>query len=245
MKKLIMAAFVIAVSAFTAQADIKDILQGLGGNKTQEQPAAEQPASGNESTKSGGLGDLLGGLESIGSKLGVIPARKVDVAYLQGTWSYRKPAVAFKSENFLAKAGGVAASAKVESELKPYYEKVGFDKMTLTVASDSTFTMKLARGSLTGTISSAPADGTLTFRFKVLGMNIGSMTAYVNAENAKTMSITFDVSKLLVLIEKVAAFSGSTSMKALSGVLSNYDGMTAGFNMVKTADAPATTSRKR
>ena len=240
MKKTIITALLCASAAILTHAsaapDIKDILQGLGGKgASTEQPAAEQPAA--DGKQGGGIGDLLGGLESLGSKLGVIPARKVDVAYLQGTWSYRKPAVAFKSENLLAKAGGVAASAKVESELEPYYKTVGFDKMVLTVEPDSTFTMKLARGSLSGTISSAPADGTLTFRFRLMGMNIGAMTAYVNAENAKTMSITFDVSKLLTLIEKVAAISGNTSMKTLSALLGNYDGMTAGFCLTKTAEA--------
>ena len=237
MKKSIIAMIFAVAATFSSQAaatpDIKDILQGLGSGKSQQttEKTDDKPAD----TKSGGMSDILGGLESLGSKLGVIKSRKVDVAYLEGTWNYKKPAVAFKSDNFLVKAGGVAASAKVEGELEPYYKKVGFDKMVFTVESDSTFTMKLARGSLSGTIESAPEDGTLTFKFKIMGMSIGSMTAYVNAENAKTMSLTFDVSKLLTLFEKVAAFSGSTSMKALSALLGNYDGMTAGFNFVKTS----------
>lgn len=231
MKKFVIMAVVAASMTVSANAapDIREILQGLGGkSQTPTEQTGESPAN-----QSGALGDVLGNLESLGTKLGVISPRKVDVAYLTGTWNYNKPAVAFQSDQFLAKAGGIAASAKVESELAPYYSRVGLDKMVLTVEPDSTFTMKFARGSLSGTVATGTTDGTITFNFKVMGMTLGGTKAYVNAENASTMSITFDVSKLLSIMQKVAAFSGNTSLKTLSSLLSNYDGLTAGFNLKK------------
>lgn len=221
----------------TAAPDLTDILQGLGGKKDKTEKTTEKTTDKSDD-KGGGLGGILEGVQSLGNKLGIIPSKTVDIAYLEGVWDYKKPAVAFKSENLLAKAGGVAASAKVESELEPYYQKAGLDKMVLTVNADSTFTMKLAHGQLNGTIVSNPDKKTLTFKFKVLGVSLLSTEAFVNAETNKSMSLTFDVTKLLVIIEKVTAFSGSlsgkTSLKALDAILKKYDGMTAGFYLTKT-----------
>lgn len=238
--KSLLVALPVSLLAMPAQAapDLQDILSGLAGKgktETTEQSGATSSSSDSKSS-GGGLSDLLEGVQSLGNKLGIIPSKTVDVAYLQGRWDYKKPAVAFKSDNFLAKAGGVAASAKVESELAEYYKKVGFDKSVLSVKSDSTFTLQLSKIKLNGTIESSPSDGTLTFNFMLMGKKITSMTAYVNAETNKTMSITFDVSKLLTLVEKVASFSGNSTLKSLSALLNNYEGMTAGFYMTKTAD---------
>ena len=229
----------------SAAPDLTDILQGLGGKKDKTEQTSDKTTKTNEKTSGksdkksgGGLGGILDGVQSLGNKLGIIPSKTVDIDYLEGTWEYKKPAVAFKSENLLAKAGGVAASAKVESEIEPYYQKAGLDKMVLTVNADSTFTMKLAHGQLSGTIVTSPDNKTLTFKFKVLGVSLLSTEAFVNAETNKSMAITFDVTKLLVIVEKVASFSasfsGKTSMKALAAILKKYDGMTAGFYLTKT-----------
>ncbi len=242
MRKTILAALTLfAASAFTTNAapDLTKILQGLGNGKTNSEQTTAAPEQSAEKNGTSGLSGLLEGAQSIGNKLGILPSKTVTIDYLKGVWEYKKPAVAFQSENLLAKAGGVAASAKVESELAPYYKKVGLDKTVLTVNADSTFTMKLAYGQLTGSISTNPDGKSLSFKFKVLGVSLSAMNAYVNAETNNQMSITFDVSKLLLLVEKISAFSGQTSLKTLSTLLKQYDGMTAGFYLHKTADDPA------
>lgn len=227
-KQIIAAALAFAACQAWAAPDLKDILSGITGKGQTEQtqePQAEEPS------KKSGLGGLIDGVTSIGNKLGIIPSKAVDINYLQGDWKYKKPAVAFQSDNFLAKAGGVAASAKVESEMEPYYNKLGLNKTELTVDSAGNFNMKIGMVPLKGTIESK--DNKLIFNFQVAGFKIGKVSAYVNAETASKMAITFDVSGLLKVVEAVAKFGNTTSLKALSAILKNYDGMTAGFYMEK------------
>ena len=65
--------------------------------------------------KSGGLGDLLSGLAN---KFGV-GSSSLTIEKMTGTWKYSGPAVSFKSDNLLLKAGGAAAATQVESNLEP------------------------------------------------------------------------------------------------------------------------------
>lgn len=229
-KQIIAAALAFAACQAWGAPDLKEILSGITGKGQTEQtqePKTEEPSKKN----SGGLGGLIDGVTSIGNKLGIIPSKAVDIKYLQGEWKYKKPAVAFQSDNFLAKAGGVAASAKVESEMEPYYKKLGLNKTELTVDSAGNFNMKIGMMPLKGKIESK--DSKLIFNFQVAGLKIGKVSAYVNAETASKMAITFDVSGLLKVVEAVAKFGNTTSLKALSAILKNYDGMTAGFYMEK------------
>ena len=138
--------------------------------------------------------------------------------------------------NFLAKAGGVAASAKIEGELAPYYKRFGFDNMTLEVESDSTFVMQFSRMKLKGSITtekSAEASQ-LIFHFNVMGKNLTSMEAYVNAESSSVMSLTFDVSKLMTVAKFVGSMTGGT-IGSMTKLLDNYEGLTAGFKLKKTS----------
>lgn len=57
-------------------------------------------------SKSGGLGDILSGLAN---KFGV-GSSSLTIDKMAGTWNYKGPAVSFKSDNLLLKAGGAAAS---------------------------------------------------------------------------------------------------------------------------------------
>lgn len=229
-----LAAVTLIALGMTASPDIKDILNGLkNGGKTEN--------TGNGSDEKGGSStNPLDALAGLGNALGLIPSKTVDADYLKGMWSYQKPAVAFKSDNFLAKAGGVAASAKIESELEPYYNRVGLDKVKLTVNADSTFTMNLSRGNLSGKISTVGEKDKqrLMFSFALMGkIPVGSMEAFVNAETSSVMSLTFDVTKLMNILQKVAGLSNSTSLKTLSKLMEQYEGMTAGFKMKKTAES--------
>lgn len=234
MKKILIALVLLTLAFPSAETfagcapDLQELLNGLKKGK-----------GGDGDSSSGSALDALRG---IGNALGIIPSKTVDISYLTGEWSYNKPAVAFKSEDFLAKAGGVAASAKIESEIAPYYQKAGLDKLKLTVAADSTFVMKFGRCSLSGTISTTGEAGNqgLMFSFTLFGkIPAGKMEAYVNAESDKVMSMTFDVSKLLTILEKVAGFTKNKSLQTLSKLMNNYDGITAGFRMNKVSAAGA------
>ncbi|MDE5719901.1 MAG: DUF4923 family protein [Paramuribaculum sp.] len=168
----------------------------------------------------------------IGGILGTNTA--VTLESVAGTWSYDSPAVTFKSDNLLKKAGGAAAATAVEKKLEPYYKTAGLDKMEVTFSPDSTFTMKLGRMSLGGTVEPAAkdSDATMTLCFKLGGkVPMGSMDAYIKRNGKNSIDLTFDVSKLIWIIDKVAAVSGSASAQAMSKILSSYEGITAGFTL--------------
>ena len=181
--------------------NIKDALSRLAGGK-----------SDTTQSKSGGLLDAIGGLFG----------GKTKIADMVGTWQYKSPAVSFKSDNLLKKAGGAAASAVV-----------------VTVAADSSFTMKVKMVTLKGKITTDVPKGSeasFMFDFKIAGkMSIGKMEAYVS-KSGNNLSLTFDVTKLMNLISKAGSISGNSSLKTLSKLLESYDGMCAGFELRKSAE---------
>ena len=72
----------------------------------------------------------------------------------------------------------------------------------------------------------------MTLGFRLGGkVPIGSMDAYIKRNGKNSIDLTFDVSKLIWIVDKVAAISGSSSAQAMSKILSSYEGITAGFTL--------------
>ncbi len=212
----------VAATSMSAQSfSLKNLLKG---------------SSDTTSTTSGtSLGDLLG-TGTVGSIVSnILGNDKITPADIVGTWNYSAPAVSFKSDNLLKKAGGAAAAATVEEKLAPYYSTAGFNKMVLTVEADSTFTMKLAKGSISGELTKSDEDGFMTFHFKAMKINVGSMDAAVS-KAGNTLTITFDISKLMTLVNTAAKISGNSTISGLNTLLQSYDGMQAGFRLLKSSD---------
>lgn len=224
MKKLLASLFFgilmsAVVPANASNWDINDLLGGLKSTATE--------SADSTSGKKGGLGDLISG---VANKLGV-GTSSLTVDKLVGTWKYSGPAVLFQSDNLLLKAGGAAAASQVEAKLEPYYRTAGFTSLELTVEKDSTFNFKARLVNLNGTISKDATSGHFIFHFKALkAINVGSMEAYI-VMNGDKMELTFDVSKLMTLVEKAGKITGKSSLKAVSSLLNKYDGMTAGFEL--------------
>lgn len=231
-----------ATPAASAQS-ARDILGGLGGllGGGRTSTEADSTDSGKGGSKGGGLGDLLGG---VAGALG-LGNSKPTVETLTGSWEYSGPAVDFKSDNLLLKAGGAAASANIEKKLQPYYTKAGLTSLTLTIEADSTFSMKARRAGVSGTIETGADGKTLIFHFKALKqINIGSMEAFTKMQGKDKMEITFDVTKLMSILSKVGSLTNSTSIKAATSLLNQYDGLTAGFEMKRSATPTTTTNGK-
>ncbi len=186
-------------------------------------------STSSDDSKSGGLGDLLSG---VANALGV-GSSSLTVDKLVGTWTYSAPAVSFKSDNLLLKAGGAAAASQVEAKLAPYYKTAGLTSLVLTINADSTFTFKAKMMTLSGTIQKNTETGNFVFKFQALKkINVGSMETYI-IMNGKKMELTFDVSKLMTIIEKVGSLTNNSTIKGASALLNQYDGMTAGFELQK------------
>lgn len=160
--------------------------------------------------------------------------KNFNISDIVGTWSYQSPAVSFKSKDIVKKIGGVAASSVVEAKLEPYYKKAGIEGMMFTVNADSTFTMKLTRGSLSGAMSK-DNDENLQFDFKVAGITVSSIEAHA-AKSASTLSLTFDMSKLIALLKIVSSVTNAEGLSTVSSLLSSYDGIYAGFKFKLVSD---------
>ncbi|MDE6265829.1 MAG: DUF4923 family protein [Muribaculaceae bacterium] len=173
------------------------------------------------------LGSVISGV------VNAVTNQKPSITDLEGTWKYSAPAVVFQSDNLLKKAGGMAASNTVENKLKNIYSVSGITGMTMTFNSDSTFVMNVKKVKAQGTITTN-ADGNYVFNFKAIGkVKVGQMTAYVTKVSGSEISLTFDASKLMTIVEKVAQFSNNSTLKGASSILESYDGVTVGFKLKK------------
>lgn len=174
---------------------------------------------------------------------GVFASSKLSLADLAGEWTTTGPAVCFQSENFLQKAGGIAAAAAVESKINPYYEKYGLNGAVISITKEGTFTMKVKRISLRGSITeSDPANGVFEFNFSAAGIiKLGAVKCYVQ-KTSNSLDLMFDATKLKTILGAVATLSGSTLAKSAVTLLDSYDGMCAGFKCSLTGDAPASPS---
>ncbi|GFI05353.1 hypothetical protein IMSAGC006_00071 [Muribaculaceae bacterium] len=212
----------IPSSSTATDSPLGGLLNSLGGKKNDNSGSQSDSGSGS------GLGGIVGGL--IG---GLISTDNVDTKSMTGTWAYSSPAVCFKSENLLKKAGGSAVAAAAEGKLVPYYQKLGLTKLVLTINDDMSFTMKSGVLTASGTIEKDD-NGDILFHFKALkSINIGTMKAYVTMTAGRSMSLMFDVSKLISIIKGISSVAGSSTIKSVSSLLESYDGVCAGFKLSK------------
>lgn len=220
--KVMLLALGMALTGFSASAQgLGDLLKGVGGNSD--------------------IGNVVGGLIE-----GVFTKSDLTLEDLVGNYVSQGPAVTFKSDNFLQKAGGIAGAAAIESKLKPYYDQYGLTGMTLDIDSDANFSMKVKGIKLSGVITKNDGDGTFDFNLTVASLKIGKFTAYVE-KSGSNLKVMFDADKLLTIISTVAKFTGNSIATTMASILESYDGACIGFKMVstgsnQTATAPSSDS---
>lgn len=200
-----------AAPAASASPDITDLLKG----------AASKIGGGDGSTA---LSGLKGAVE------GMIAKSDLTAADLVGDYKYSAPAVSLQSDNALQKLGGSAATGVIVDKLAPYYQKAGFTSMTATFREDGTCEFKVKKATVTGTYE-RNESGDFTFNFKaVKKIPLGKMNAHVE-KIGKKLTLTFDASKLIKLVNAVASVSGQSSLQAAAKMLNSYDGLYAGFEL--------------
>lgn len=223
MKKIfptILSALILScASGAYANPDITDLLKGAAG--------ALKGSDSGESTGSTALSGLKGMVE------GLISKNDLTEADLAGSWRYSAPAVAFKSDNLLQKAGGAAAAGIITEKLAPFYAKAGITNLTATFKDDQTFTFKINKITLTGTFEKDTTSdtGDFIFSFKAAGkIPVGKFKAHVEKVGTK-LSITFDASKLITLVNTIAQISGRSTLRSVATMLNSYDGLNCGFEL--------------
>ena len=209
-------ALVFAVSAANAQTGVQSILNQILG----------------EGTANGAVTSLLENV--IGSAVS-----NLDLP-ITGTWKYSAPAVQFKSDNLLAKAGGAAVTSKLETALSPLFDKIGMNSsFSYTFNSDSTFTQTVKIGSsvktLKGTYSLDKANNVITFQYAVLDkVGMGKLNA-IYANTGSSFVLLYDATDLLNFFKKilttVTSLSGKTSLAAVTAMIDKYEGVLLGYKM--------------
>ena len=222
MKKITLATLALAMSlSAAATPDITDLLGKIKGSGTSENTE--------ESSSTSKAGDILGGI--VGAVQSATATTKFSVDDLVGTWNYSSPAVSLKSDNALKKIGGVAATTALEEKLAGYYKTAGLTSVVLTVDAEHNFTMKLKFATLKGTVEKDGED--LKFNFSALGkVKLGSVSARAT-KSLDTLNLTFDVSGLISVLQKVSSVANIKSLSTVSDLLSGYDGLYAGFKLKK------------
>lgn len=226
--KSIITAVILAFAGMPVCAqNLSDILGGLGealgGNGQSSQNQTGQNNNGGSST----LGNILEG---------VFSSSNITVSDMAGVWTSNGPAVCFQSDNFLQKAGGIAAASMIESKLSPYYNQYGLNGAVMTINTDGTFSMKLKNITLKGNITQTTEKGVFQFTFTALGsVKLGSIKTYVQ-KSYNTLSVMFDASKLKNLISGIAKIVNIQIVKTLTSILDSYQGLCVGFRMERTGN---------
>ncbi|MDE5807246.1 MAG: DUF4923 family protein [Muribaculaceae bacterium] len=222
-KTLIAASMLTLAGVNMANAQSLSDILGKLGNMTGNKENTEQ------STGSGsGLGGTLGNILE-----GVFSSSNLSVADLAGTWKSSRPAVSFQGDNFLKKAGGVAAAAAIESKLEPYFNQYGLKGAVLTVDNAGKFTLAVKNIKLQGTVTETGEKGVFNFNFQAFGkIKLGAVKTYVQ-KTSSSMDVMFDATKMMSLVSTVAKVTNVSTLNALSSILNSYDGLCVGFKMSK------------
>jgi len=148
---------------------------------------------------------------------------------LVGTWKYNGSDCAFQSEDLLAKAGGEVAAGNIESKLNTAFSKVNVkaSNTMFTFNNDKTFSGKLMGKDISGTYTLDSKNSKINFKGALF-----TSTCYVS-KTGSNLSLLFDSSKLLSVLQTVGKFSSNSYLTTISSLSKNYKGVKLGFQMKK------------
>ena len=197
------------------------------------QPSTTSPATTSGTSSGSVLGSVLtdvlqGG--TIGNVItSVIGAQKLRAADLVGSWTYSAPGCAFTSDQLLAKAGGEVMAGQIKDKVLPYYQKIGISSSntTITFNQDGTYSASFRGTPMSGKWTYDEASSKVTLQGLLLNIN-----CYAK-RNANGIALLFEASKLLTMLQTVAAMSGNSNIQAIGEISNNYDGLRLGFDFTK------------
>lgn len=162
----------------------------------------------------------------LGSILNSVVGGTMSQKNLIGTWSYYQPGCAFASDNLLAQAGGELAAAEIKNKLASSFQTLGIksNNTSVTFKEDGTFSAKIAGKSWSGNYTFDEKTSKVTMQGLLLNMN-----CYAK-KNANGISLLFESSKLLTLLQTMSALSGNSTLSTIGDLAKNYDGLRLGFD---------------
>jgi hypothetical protein len=118
----------------------------------------------------------------------------------------------------------------LKKKLKNAYKKIGLDKASpsFSFSPDGTCSMRLLGVNVKGTYNYNPGLEKITFKWHGV-----PMSANLKRDGKKKLHLTFDADKFLKLISMMGRFSDSSTIKAVSTLLDNYEDVMVGFELKK------------
>ncbi len=152
---------------------------------------------------------------------------------ISGTWNYSGTAVKFEGDNMVKNAAAAVAATEIEKKLNTYTEKIGLREgsFSYTFNADSTFTTTFKNKTFPGRYSLSP-DGKKLHLDYGKTLNLLKMDAIISVNGTQT-DIMFKADKLLDFLNKISSASNVASLKTLSALTGQYNGLDLGFAVKK------------
>ena len=149
---------------------------------------------------------------------------------LKGQWTYSGPSVDVSGKNLLAGVGKPIAKGKLKKKLKNAFKSMRLDKIKpqFSFGEDGTCSINLLGATLKGSYNYNPSQEKITFKWHGI-----PLSARLKRNGKKKLHLTFDADKLLKLFSLASKVSDSSTLKALSFLLDNYDDVMVGFELKK------------
>ena len=149
---------------------------------------------------------------------------------LKGQWTYSGPSVDVSGKNLLAGVGKPIAKGKLKKKLKNAFKSMRLDKIKpqFSFDEDGTCSINLLGATLKGSYNYNPSQEKITFKWHGI-----PLSARLKRNGKKKLHLTFDADKLLKLFSLASKVSDSSTLKALSFLLDNYDDVMVGFELKK------------
>ncbi len=202
-KTLLVGAFIFFAGQTASAQTLKDILGKVSNNST--------------------VSDIV-------EKVTGIDISKGDI---KGTWNYTGSAVKLESEDLMKSAAAGIAATQVEKKIDEYLAKAGLKggAFSFTFNEDNTFTTTVKGKRFNGTYTFSEEEASINLKY---GKNLGSTGITATAQlNGTTLELLFKADKLLDLIGKLTAASSNATLKTISTLAGQYDGMRIGLEMQK------------
>ena len=149
---------------------------------------------------------------------------------LKGQWTYSGPSVDVSGKNLLAGVGKPIAKGKLKKKLKNAFKSMRLDKIKpqFSFDEDGTCSINLLGATLKGSYNYNPSQEKITFKWHGI-----PLSARLKRNGKKKLHLTFDADKLLKLFSLASKVRDSSTLKALSFLLDNYDDVMVGFELKK------------
>lgn len=197
----------------------------------------------------GKVGEVINNTENPLPSLGdmaedLLNGSDINLKELKGQWIVEGSAVSFRSDNLLQNVGGSAAASIIENKLDPYFEKYGLTGSILTIDAEGKFALKIKGLTLTGKITKQKMSkgeqaqkGNFIFTFDNAGaLAAGNVTTFIT-RRTNGLNIMFDATKLQDIMNAISSYANTSTAKAVSQLLNQYDGICVGFSLGRSHES--------